>query len=152
MMNISEPTARKFKEEYLKKLNELILEQSCSGDNSTSKLVEVKALPTKPQGRPLLLGEELDKCVQDYIKNLREIGGVVNTAIVIGAADGIVGARNCGLLVENGGHVSITKGWAKSILHCMNYVKHKGSNAGKILVSSFNEHQDVFWPMCKQRL
>ena len=68
MMNISEPTARKFKEEYLKKLNELILEQSCSGDNSTSKLVEVKALPTKPQGRPLLLGEELDKCVQDYIK------------------------------------------------------------------------------------
>jgi len=36
MMNISEPTAR------------LILEQSCSGDNSTSKVVEVKALPTKP--------------------------------------------------------------------------------------------------------
>jgi len=89
MMNILEPTAKKFKEEYLKKLNELILEQPCSGDNSISKPVEVKA---KPQGRPLLLGEESDKCVQDYIKNLREIGEVVNTAIVIGATNGIVGS------------------------------------------------------------
>jgi len=43
-------------------------------------------------------------------KILREIGGVVNTAIVIGAANGIVGAQNCGLLVENGGHVNITNG------------------------------------------
>jgi len=46
--------------------------------------------------------------------------------------------------VENGGHVNITKGWAKSILHCMNYVKRKGSNAGKISLSSFNEYQDIF--------
>jgi len=67
-MNILEPMAKKFKEEYLKKLNELILELTCSGGDSTSKPVKVKALPTKPQGRPLLLGEKLDKCVQDYIK------------------------------------------------------------------------------------
>ena len=85
----------------------------------------MKALPTKTQGRPLLLGEELDKCVQDYIKNLREIRGVVNTAIVVGAANGIVSAWNCALLLENGGHVSITKGWAKSILHRMNYVEKR---------------------------
>ena len=115
------------------------MKQLCSNDNSTYKPVEVRALPTKPQGQPLLLGEELDKCVQDYIKNLREIGGVVNTAIVVGAANGIV-AQSSGLLVENGGHVSITKGWAKSILHCMNYVKCKFSNAGKISVLRFNEY------------
>ena len=60
--------------------------------------VEVKVLPTKIQGRPLLLVKELDKCVQDYIKNLREIREVVNTAIVIGATNGIVGAQNCALL------------------------------------------------------
>ena len=89
-IQISEPTARKFKEEYLKKLQELIAKQPCTSSNSTScPRVEVKALPTKTQGRPLLLGEELDKCVQEYIKNLREIGGVVNTAIVIGAANEI---------------------------------------------------------------
>ena len=122
-MHISEPTARKFKEEYLRKLQELITKQPCSSSSSTTCMpVEVKVLPTKTQGRPLLLVEELDKCVQDYIKNLREIGGIVNTAIVIGAANGIVSARICALLVENGGHVSITKGWAKSILRQMNYV------------------------------
>ena len=81
--------------------------------------------------------------MQDYIKNLREIGGVVNTAIVIGTANGIVSARNCALLLENGGHISITKGWAKSILHQMNYVKGKGSNAGMVSVSCFDELRDI---------
>ena len=90
-IQISEPTARKFKEEYLRKWQELITKQLCSsGSSTTCHPVKVKVLPTKTQGRPLLLGEELDKCVQDYIKNLREIGGVVNTGIVIGAANGIV--------------------------------------------------------------
>ena len=135
-MKISEPTARKFKEEYLKKLQEITKQPCSSGSSTTSIPVEVKALLTKTQGRPLLLGEELDKCVQDYIKNLREIGGVINTAI------GIVSARNCALLLENGGHISITRGWAKSILHRMNYVKRKGSNAGKVSVSCFKRY---FW-------
>ena len=144
-IQISEPTARKFKEEYLKKLRELLTkEQSTSGSSTSCPRVEVKALPTKTQGRPLLLGEELDKCVQKYIKHLREIGGVVNTAIVIGAANGIISAWNCALLLENGGHISITKGWAKSILNRMNYVKRKGSNVGKVSVSCFHELQDVF--------
>ena len=110
-MQISEPTARKFKEEYLRQLQELVTKQQCSSSSSTTcPPVEVKVLLTKTQGRPLLLGEELDKCVQDYIKNLREIRDIVNTTIVIGAANGIVSAQNCALLLENGGHVSITKG------------------------------------------
>ena len=41
----------------------------------------------------------------------------INTAIVIGAANGIISARNCTLFLEYGGHISITKGWAKSILN-----------------------------------
>ena len=35
-------------------------------DSENAALV-VKALPTKTQGKPLLLGQELDKDVQDYI-------------------------------------------------------------------------------------
>ena len=54
--------------------------------------VEVKALPTKTYSRPLLLGQELDICVHEYIKNLGEIGGIINTAIVVGAANGIISA------------------------------------------------------------
>ena len=31
---------------------------------------EVVSLPTKPQGRPLIFGKELDSLTQVYIKNL----------------------------------------------------------------------------------
>ena len=63
----------------------------------------IKALPIKPRGRPVLLGE-LDLVVQDYIKNLRAAGGVVNT-IVMSAAKGIISAKDGGLLAESGGYV-----------------------------------------------
>jgi hypothetical protein len=65
----------------------------------------VNSLPTKAQGRPLLLGAELDKSVQEYINALRVAGGVLNTTIVQAAALGIVGARDPGLLREYGGHI-----------------------------------------------
>lgn len=45
------------------------------------------SLPRKQQGRPLLVGVELDKAIQDYIKSLRLAGGVVNTAITLAAAE-----------------------------------------------------------------
>ena len=54
---------------------------------------QVSSLSKKPQGRPLLIGQELDKSVQDYINAMREVGGVVNTAIVIAAANWIVAAQ-----------------------------------------------------------
>ena len=41
------------------------------------------------------------------------MGGVVNTAIVMAAAEGVVSARDAGLLVGHGGHIDITKTWAK---------------------------------------
>ena len=75
----------------------------------------VKSLPTKLQGRPLH-GAELDKSVQDYINALRIAGGVVNTAIVQAASLGIIAARDPGLLREQGGHIEITKPWAKSLM------------------------------------
>lgn len=92
---------------------------------------QVSSLSKKPQGRPLLIGQELDKSVQDYINAMREVGGVVNTAIVIAAANGIVAARSPALLTQHGGHIDITKAWAKSLLNQMGYVKRKCSNAGK---------------------
>ena len=42
----------------------------------------------------MLLGVELDQAVQEYITSLRAIGGVVNTAIVMAAAEGIVSTRD----------------------------------------------------------
>ena len=59
--------------------------------NDTS---EIQELPLKKNGRPLLLGEDLDKQVRDYVKYLRERSTAVNTAVVIAAAEGIVMNKN----------------------------------------------------------
>ena len=105
---------------------------------------EVKSLHTKPQGRPLLLGKQLDKSVQEYIDAMRNTGGVVNTAIVMAAARGVIASKNPGLLREHGGHIEVTKAWTKSLLMRMGYVKRKCSNAGKISVSHFEEIKEEF--------
>ena len=80
------------------------------------KCQSVKELTTKKQGRPLLLGKELDKAVQECIEATRAVGGVINTAVVMGAAEGIISARDISKLSSHGGHITITKTWAKSLL------------------------------------
>ena len=45
----------------------------------------ITSLPAKRRGRPLLLGEEVDQKVQQYLRAIRESGGAVSTAIVLGA-------------------------------------------------------------------
>ena len=128
---ITESTARRFKSEYL---------QAIAQDRDAV----VKRLPTKEQGRTLLLGPELDKVVQEYVEATRAVGGVVNTAIVMAAAVGIVSSRDITKLSLYGGHIHITKPWAKSLLKRMGYVKRKCSNAGKISVRRFTELQEAF--------
>ena len=137
---LPEMMVRRFKKEYLKEVSKKV----STSEVTSSGMPTVKALPTKDQGRPLLLGQEIDKIVQEYVNNLRIAGVPVTTAIVMGAAKGIVAAKNCSLLKENGGHLEITNTWAKSLLKRMNYVKRKCSNAGKISQSCFTELQDVF--------
>lgn len=69
-----------------------------------------------------LLGKELDVQVQEYVKSLRENGGVVNSAIVMAGAEGIVKSYDSNLLKENGGHIVCSKSWAKSFLGRLGYV------------------------------
>lgn len=139
--SLPETTARRLKSEYLLKMNEMVKR---GGKNDEEVVPVVKSLPTKDQGRPLLLGQELDKSVQDYVNALRKVGGVVNTTIVVAAAEGIVAARDSGLLREHGGHIEISKAWAKSLFKRMGYVKRKSSNAGKVTVSHLNELKEAY--------
>ena len=80
-MKVPEPMARGLKKEYLVKLNEVYNQKKqtllTSANNSESHLQMIKKLPTKTQSRPLLLGKELDQAVQDYINNLRKVGGLL---------------------------------------------------------------------------
>ncbi len=54
--------------------------------------------------------------VQAYLRTQREKGGIVNTAIVMASARGIMLKPDCTSLAEFGGHVSLTKEWARSLL------------------------------------
>ena len=53
----------------------------CASEDVT--VTVMKSLPTKPQGRPVLLGLKLDQAVQSYITALRDVGGLVSTAIAL---------------------------------------------------------------------
>ena len=41
-----------------------------------------------------MLGQELDAAVQEIVKSLRKANGSVNTLVVMGVAEGIVGIRD----------------------------------------------------------
>ena len=60
--------------------------------------INITELPQKKRGHPLLLGEELDKHVQAYLTSFRESGAVVNTAIAMACAEGIVRSVNSNML------------------------------------------------------
>ena len=84
---------------------------------------DVRLLPMKKCGRPVLLGEVLDTKVQQYPQRVREGGRVVSTRIVMAAARGILLSCNRSRLVDFGGDVDLNRQWAYSLLKCMKFVK-----------------------------
>ena len=87
------------------------------------------------------LGEEMDAAIREYIESLRLTGT---------CSDGSSG-RKCGSKrlkqhdgIFYGGHINITKSWARSILNQMGYMKRKCSTAGKTTISEFDEIKKVF--------
>ena len=113
-------------------------------NKKAGKDVAVKELVDKKRGRPLLLGSELDKQVQAYLTTLRTNGAVINTAIAMACGEGIVKSHDSNLLECNGGHISLTKHWAKYLLHRMGFVKRRASTKAKLTASNFEELKTQF--------
>ena len=65
-----EPTARRLKAQYLQIIEEL---RHTSMDENTP--LSVDRLPTKSQGRPVLIGQTLDKAVQLRLRHIDEVSG-----------------------------------------------------------------------------
>ena len=104
----------------------------------------MKELPNRKRGRPLVLGEELDQQVQAYLLEYRRNATVVNTAIVIGCAQGLVKDHDSNLLEANGAPIALTKSWAKYLLSRMGFVKRRASTKGKKLATDFHELKAQF--------
>ena len=75
---LKETTVRRFKDNYLLHISD-----------STGP-TDLQELPCKKRGRPLLIGEELDEQVKQYITYLRKEGAVVNVHVVMAVGEGIV--------------------------------------------------------------
>ena len=81
-------------------------------------------MPTKNQGRPLLIGDHLDAEVCLLIEGIQQKGTVVNTEIAIGTAIRVVSTYyDANLLSINGGPIDISKEWTKRLLRRMGLVK-----------------------------
>ena len=66
----------------------------------------------------------------------------MNTAITMACAEGIVRSADSNLLAVNGGHILITKDWAKNMLHRIGFVKRRASTKAKVTVEDFEETKD----------
>ena len=91
-----------------------------------------------------MLGEELDKQVQSYVLDLRSNGAVITSTITIAVAQGIVTNYDSNLLSENGGHIALTKSWAKYFLRRLGFVKGRSSTKAKVSASNFASLQEQF--------
>ena len=85
---------------------------------------EVAYLPPNKRGRPFLLGEQIDKQLQLYVKKVRDQGGVIRALVSVAAAYGILMTNKFDhdKLVEFGGHINLSRQWAYHLLGRMNYV------------------------------
>ena len=126
--SLKESSVRTWKQQYLKEISYL----KRQGKDTCITVIE-----SKKRGHPLVLGEELDKQVRTYLKAFRENGAVVNTAIAIAHAQGVIKAHDSNLLECDGGHISLTKTWAKYLSHRMGFVKRRASTKAKVSLSDF---------------
>ena len=65
-------------------------------------------VPEKKTGCPLLLGNNLDKEVQVYLRSICKADCSVNTAVTLGAATGLVRRKDSNLF---GKPIVLTQGW-----------------------------------------
>ena len=79
-----------------------------------------------------LLGEKLDKQLQQMIGDMRSRGTAIGTSVVIGVGREI-------LLKHKNSTVVLSKEWAKSVLNRMGYTKRKANNKCKVLPDNFVE-------------
>ena len=132
--SLSPSTLFTWKEQYLREL----------AKRKHDEDPEVKQLPLRKRGCPLLIGAELDARVQLYIKEMRRNGVVINTSVLMAAAEGIVTHHDANLLAKNGGSIVISKNWTRALLTKMNFVKQRGNTKAKVSVPEFEQLKAQF--------
>ena len=82
--------------------------------------------------------------MKQFLRGVQDHGRVVNTTIILAAAKGNILAKDSNLLIENGGHIDLTKEWAQRLMNRMGLVKHKASTGVKVDPENFKDLQTQF--------
>lgn len=98
----------------------------------------VDVLPSKKRGRPVLLGEKLDKHLQQLIITMRTRGTPIGTSVVIGIGQGIL------MKYKSNCDIKLNKEWARSVLRRMGFTKRRANSKSKILPDDFEEIKEQF--------
>ena len=125
-------TVRRFKNLYQDQLK-----LSC---HHSSQAEDSQELLSKNNGRPLLVGDELDKQIRENISDLCTRAAVINTSVVLASAEGIIMYRDANMLST----ITVTKGWAKYLSHRMGFVKRKATSKAKVSIENFEEHKKAY--------
>jgi len=104
----------------------------------------VKKLPFKKRGRPLLLGDYLDRQLQAYVTEIRQMGLVLNTSVLLAAAKGLVLYHDSNWLKENGGHLELSTHWAKGRLRKLEFSKRRVTTKASLTYVDFEERKAQF--------
>ena len=86
---------------------------------------EVSSLPANNHGWKMMLGEDLNAKVKNYVQALRSASTPIGSNVVMAAGEGIVRAHDRTLLVQYRDRIQILKSWAMSLLKRMSFVKCK---------------------------
>ena len=101
---LKETSVRRIKSQY-----QSLLKDKKLGDYLQDEVFE---LPRKKMGRPLLIGDEADKELQEYVHYLRATETAVNMAVVIASAVEILLSKDANILKR----ITLSNDWAKSLL------------------------------------
>ena len=82
--NLKESSVRDWKKAYEKELKE---KTKCA---LFGEEVVIRELPLKKRGRPPLLGEKVDKLLQEMIVSMRSRGTPIATSVVVGVGRGLL--------------------------------------------------------------
>ena len=132
------------KETTVRRLKNLYQSSLKAQGPEASSFEAVNEIHGSKTGRPLLIGDELDKQVQQYLTDLRKRGCVINTRIAIAVGEGILLNKDANLLASNGSGITLTKDWAKYVFKRMGLVKRKGNTKAKVSVEDFAEIKKLF--------
>ena len=136
--DLKESSVRDWKKAYEKELRDRC-KRASPGEE-----VAVVALCSKKRGRPPLLGEKLDKYLQEIISYMRSRGVPIGTSITMGIGRGILLKHNRNMLEDFGGSIKLNKEWAKSVLRRMGFSKRRANSKSKLLPGDFVEIKKQF--------